>query len=86
MAAFLPRSSGTVGSSPDPFALDTCSAPRNDPSVVSATRVSPKPGDLQVVVRQGSIKIWQNKNKGVVRTGKTVQKYLPLTFNHNCKE
>lgn len=43
----MPKSSGTVGDSPEPLALDTSSAARNTPSVDSATRVRPNPGDLK---------------------------------------
>ena len=46
LAPALPRSSGTEGGSDDPLGLDDTSAVRKTPSVVSATSVIPKPGDL----------------------------------------
>lgn len=39
-------SSGIDGGSVEPFGFDVASAARNAPLVVSATSVSPKPGDL----------------------------------------
>lgn len=45
LAQLLPRSSGSTGS-PWPCGVDAISAPRKQPSSVSATSVKPNPGDL----------------------------------------
>lgn len=42
----FPISSGTEGPLSDPFGLDEFSAHKKAPLIVSATKVSPKPGDL----------------------------------------
>lgn len=47
LAQFLPRSSGSTGS-PCPCGVEDISALRKQPFWVSATRVKPKPGDLQL--------------------------------------
>ena len=42
----LPISSGTDGPLSDPLGFEESSAHKNAPFIVSATKVSPKPGDL----------------------------------------
>ena len=46
LAASFPKSSGTDGPRSEPFGFEANSAARNAPLIVSATRVKPKPGDL----------------------------------------